>query len=495
MSPQEGVVPEAPAPQRAAPDSPTSWRVVAATAVVWLAGTAIVAAGQPTPQRREAAVGAAAAGIWLILVCNWTTPDRGRRYVRSLLGSIVAASLTADAMLRLLSPTGVITVNFGSNGIEERIDLPLIVVLLLPLVGRELWTRRGELHLPRRPRPLDAIFAAYATIVAVPALLLGLAHHDHLSYIGQDLGLLVFTVFAYLAGRLAGPLAARACARDFVDVLLALAVVQLALLNWEPAPFYAYAEAACAAAIGWWILRPGRGGILPLAVAATVLVVDAVAVRNGSNSSTAIELAGALGVVGYLVVRLRPLVPRWLVVAGIVAALAGFIGFTSDGATVRGQYHGPDPSNTGRTFEAQQVRKEIRSSPLSLVLGRGFGATIDERHAPLAFRNSLANGGRDLAHVQEVHLLPYSFLLKEGFLGLAWFFAFVIGLGWAALQGLERAVRERDPSFVIYAAVPVLALAQAIAASSRLQANPLTGLALGLLVTSLAAPLRRPRSS
>jgi len=176
-------------------------------------------------------------------------------------------------------------------------------------------------------------------------------------------------------------------------------------------------------------------------------------------------------------------VPRWALVACAAIGLVVFVGFTSDGATVRGQYHGTDASNTGRTFEAERVRAEVRGSPVSLVLGRGFGATIDETKAPTDFKSSLLGAGRDLAHVPKVHLLPYDFLLEYGLLGLIWLGAFALGVAWAVLRGLERAVREREPSLVIYAGLPLLVLAGAIAAASHLQANPLGALALGVLVT------------
>lgn len=465
-----------------------------ATFVVWGAGSAIVALAQPDSDRSWAAAAAAGAGVGTILVLTWLTGDPGRRYFRSLLGGIVAASLTADATLQLLASNGVVGVYFGANGIEERITLPLIVVLLAPLVLSQLWARRAQLR--RRPRPLDAIFAAYATVVAVPALLVGLAHHNHLSYIAQDLGLVVFFVFAYLAGRLVATEAARASAREFVDILLAIAVAQLVLLGWEPSPLYPYVGAACTAAIAFAVLQPrGRGWFLACAVGVIILATDIVAIHDGTTSSITIELLGAVAVLGYLLIRLRPLVPQWLIVVAGVAALAVFLGFTGDGRTLRGQYHGPDPSNAGRTYEAARVRAEVRRSPLSLVLGRGFGGTINETHAPVAFRHSLVSAGRNLAQVQEIHLLPYSFLLKDGFLGIAWLLSFLIGLVVVALRALDRAARERDPTFVIYAALPVLAVAQALSAASHLQVNPLTSLALGVLVTMLAAPGRERGTS
>jgi hypothetical protein len=236
-------------------------------------------------------------------------------------------------------------------------------------------------------------------------------------------------------------------------------------------------------------LRPRTASLLAVAAALVFLAADAASLPNASTgSSLTFQLAGAIAAIGYLVVRIRPLVPQRLIVAVAVIGFIGFIGVTPDGATVRGQYHGSDPSNLGRTFEAHQIRAAVRSSPVSLVFGRGLGASIDERNAPAGFAQSLTTGGRDLAHVPEVHLLPYSFLLKEGVLGLAWLATLLLGAVVLIFRGLERAARDRDPRLVIYAALPLIGIAQAFAAANHLQANPLNALGLGILVTCLARP-------
>jgi O-Antigen ligase len=458
--------------------------------VVWLLGSVIVVAAQPGLDRKGAAAGAAAAAIAAILVVSTMTADPRRRYFRSILTAIVLVSVAATWLLRGL--TG-IQDPFRINGLEERIALPLVFVLVLPLVVRELPPRlRGragwrELRAAwRLSRPLDRLMVGYAAL-SVPALLLGLAHHAPKTFIAQDLGLVAIFALVYCAGRAVDATAALASAPELVDVLLLLSVAQFVLFGWQPAPLYDYTLAASVGALAFLVLRPGRVRLLPFAVAVTFLVASAAAIQNGTSSTATVELAGALGLLAYLVLRLRQLVPVWTLVACAVVGLVFFIGFTSDGATVRGQYHGTDPSNSGRTFEAQRVRAEVRGSPVSLVLGRGFGATIDERKAPADFKASLVGAGRDLAHVPQVHLLPYDFLLEYGLLGLIWLAAFAVGLAWTVLRGLERAVRERDPSFVIYAGLPLLVLAGAIAAASHLQANPLGALALGALVTLVGA--------
>ncbi|HEY2741430.1 MAG TPA: hypothetical protein VGI69_04525 [Gaiellaceae bacterium] len=456
-----------------------------ATGAFWLLGSAVVVLAQPNTDRKLAAAGAAVAGIATIVVIGALTPDRDRRYVRSLIGAMVAVSVTGDGLLQLLTGSAN---GFQLYGLDTRIALPLIVVLLAPLVlralprrlrSRALWADRAAVV--REARPLDWLVAAYAFLI-LPDLALGLAHHAPKSYIAQDLGLIVFFVFAYVAGRTVSTEAGRASAAELVAVLLVLAAGQ-ALFGWGTTPIFTYVEAACAAAAAFALFRPNKAGWLLLALALALLVNDAIDIKNGSGSTTGIEFVAALGLVAYLVVRVWHLLPQWLVVAVGVAALAGFLVFTADGQTVRGQYRGPDQSNLGRTYEAHQVREEIHSSPVSFVFGRGIGGTVDETQAPRLFAESLVYGGRDLAHVPQVHLLSYEFLLKYGLLGFAWLGALLVGVAILGIRALEAAARDRDPTPVIYAALPLLGIAAALAAATHFQDNPLNAFAVGVLVT------------
>lgn len=460
----------------------------------WVAGSAIVAIAQPTSDRRLAGAATAAAGIATILVLTALTRDPGRRYFRSLVGAIVTVSVISSWLVRRLVPP---MTDFATAGVVERIAIPLMVVLLFPLVvqalgrrlgpPRELWAGRATFR--RSLRPMDWIFIVYAIVVTVPALALGLAHQNRPVNVAQDLGLVVLFVFMYLAGRTVDADTGRRSAEELIDVLLWLFAARLLLFHWpEIEPLFTYVEAACAGALAFVLLRPQRTRVLTLGLAVTLLAVEGELVRNGAGSSIAVDLAVALGLVAYIAVRIRRLVPQWLIVGATIVGVVGFIGFTPDGAALRGQYHGPDASNLGRTYEAQLVRKTVRQSPLSLVLGRGFGGTLDETGAAPLWKAALLSGGRDLAHVQEIHPLPYLFLLKAGFLGLAWFFAFVLGLAVLGFRALERAARNRDPSLVVYIALPVIGLIQAFAAATHLESNPLNGLAVGILVTALAAP-------
>lgn len=477
-------------------------RLYVATGVVWLVGSAAVAVAQPDNHRREAAVGAAIAAIAVILAVWRLTADPGRRYFRSLIGAILTVSLISGWLLRRLG-TITASASFGAAGLAERIVLPLLVVLLAPLVVnalprdllrlRELWERRAILR--RSARPLDWIFVAYV-VVAIPALLVGLAHHNRLLYVAQDLGLVVFFVFVYVAGRAVDAGVALAGADELVGVLLLLAAAQFVLLGWEPAPLYSYVEAASAGALAVALLHPQRARLLPIGLAVTLLGADLASILNSrqTQATVAIQLYGALAVLAYLAIGLIRPVPRWLVVAVAVVGIVGFVGFTADGAALRGRYHGLDQSNVGRTYEAQQVRAAIRHSPVSIVFGRGLGSTIDETGAPPVFKDALRSGGRDLAHVQSIHLLAYSFLLKTGFLGVVWLAVFAVGLLTVVLRALARATREREPGLVVYAALPLLGFMQAQGATSHLLANPLNPLALGILVTCLAVPAAARRS-
>lgn len=462
------------------------------TGLVWLAGSAIVAAAQPTPDRRYAAAGAAAVGIGVILAVSWLTEDRSRRYLRAVVGATLGVSLASNWLLWHLGVAQ--GVGFQAAGYVERIVLPLLIVLLGPLVvgvawrtgarPATLWARRAELI--RLVRPMDWVMVAYATIILLPALAVGLANHNRGLYVAQDLGLIVFFVFMYAAGRAVTAEAARASAGEIVEVLLALAVAKLVVFGWDVSPLYSYVEAAAAAALAVLLLRRRHARLLAVAVGITLLAYDAVAVRRGTNASTAIELAGALAVLLFLAVRVRRLVPLWLVVALTVVAAVGFIGYTHDGAAIRGQYHGGDASALGTTYEAHQVRATVGHSPVSFALGHGLGGTVDETNAPPAFRATLVYGGRDPAHVQEIHLVGYAFLLKAGLLGLVWLAAFLLSLAILVFRALERAARDREPALVLYAALPLLGIIQAFAASSRMQSDPLNGLALGVLATCLS---------
>ncbi|MFL5958810.1 MAG: hypothetical protein ACJ75G_00880 [Gaiellaceae bacterium] len=458
-----------------------------ATAAIWLLGSAVVALAQPDSDRRLAAAGAAVAGIATILAVSRLTPDPERRHFRSLVGAMVAVSVVGDWLIQHLAGNAN---GFVQYGVDTRIALPLLFVLLAPLVLRALPTRLGSHALWRdravvwrEARPLDWLAAAYALLI-VPDLALGLAHHAPKTYIAQDLGLIVFFVFAYVAGRTVSAKAGRASAVELVVVLLALGSAQ-ALFGWDTTPIFTYVEAASAGAVAFALLQPTKARLVLLAAAVALLANDAVAIKNGTGSTTSFELAAALGVVGYLVVRARNLLPRWLCVAIAVAALAAFLAFTSDGATVRGQYYGSDQSNLGRTYEAHQVRAAVHGSPVSFVFGRGLGGSVDETDAPPLFAASLVYGGRDLAHVQQVHLLPYDFLLKNGLLGFAWLAALAVGLAVLGIRALETASRHRDPTPVVYAALPLLGLVAALAAATHLQDNPLNAFALGVLVTRL----------
>jgi hypothetical protein len=471
------------------------------TALFWLLGSAVVIVAQPGTDRKVAALASAVAGIAAILLVRLLTPDPARRYLRSLIAAMIAVSVTAVWLLRslLASRPATFGTSFFIDGLEKRITLPLMFVLFAPLVvqalprellsPRALWAEKALLW--HRAGLMDRIMLAYCA-VAVPAFLVGLAHHPRHTYFAQDVGLVVFLVFTYIAGRAGSASGALDWSSELVDILLALAVAHFVLLGWDTSPIYNYIEAACAAAVAFALFRPSRTSWLTLGIAVMILVGDAVAVREGTDSTVTIELLGALGIIGYLLVRRRDLVPRWLIIAVAAVALIGFVGFTSDGRTLQGRYHGSDPSNVGRTYEAHQVRAAVRQSPVSLFFGRGFGSTIDMRKAPAVYAQTLVTSGRDLAHVPEVHLIGYSFLLKQGLLGLLWLLAFAIGVVVLGVRALERSARTRDPSLVVYAALAMLGLVAAAAAATHLPANPLDGLSLGLLATCLAAT-RAPR--
>ena len=175
-----------------------------AAAAFWLFGSALVALAQPNSARGIAAAGAAAAGLATILVVSRLTQDPDRSYFRSLIGAMVAVSVVGDWLVQRLNGDAN---GFVQYGLDTRIALPLIVVLLAPLVIRAIPVRlrsgalwRDRALIVRQASPLDWVVGAYALLI-LPDLLLGFAHHAPKTYIAQDLGLIVFLVFAYVAGR------------------------------------------------------------------------------------------------------------------------------------------------------------------------------------------------------------------------------------------------------------------------------------------------------
>lgn len=101
------------------------------------------------------------------------TADPRRRYFRSILTAIVVVAVAATWLLRGL--TG-IQDTFRIEGLDKRIALPLIFVLVLPLVVRELPPRprcradwRELRAVWRRSRPMDRLMVAYASGTAAAA--------------------------------------------------------------------------------------------------------------------------------------------------------------------------------------------------------------------------------------------------------------------------------------------------------------------------------------
>lgn len=474
------------------------------TCLVWLVGAAVVAAAQPGLDRKAAGAVAAVCGVGAILAVRYLTPDPARRYLRSLIAASIVVPIAAVWALRslLLSGRSDMATSFLVDGWEKRITLPLLFVLLAPIAVRALppdllrptavWRERAALW--RESRWMDRIMLAYL-LVAVPAFLYGLAHRSSLSYFGQDAGLVVFFAFMYLAGRAASSAGALEWGEELVGILLLLAVAHFVLLGWDTSPIYTYIEAASTGAVAFALFRPSRRTMLPLGLAVVFLLSDLLATIQGTDSTVTVLLLAALGMIGYLLIRRRELVPKWVIVAVAVVGLVVFVGFTSDGRTLQGRYHGLDVSNSARTYEAQLVRHAVRSSPTTLLIGRGFGSTLDMHTAPSAFKTTLTGAGRDLGHVPEVHLLGYSFLFKEGLLGALWLLVFAVALAVLSLRALDRSSETRDPSYTVYAALALLGLVASLAAASHLPANPLDGLSVGLLVAALAGTRAAPTST
>jgi hypothetical protein len=219
------------------------------------------------------------------------------------------------------------------------------------------------------------------------------------------------------------------------------------------------------------------------------LAILAVAIREivtTSTSSQTFELVIGAALLAYFMLRRTDLLPRHALWPAAAVALAVVLGFTTAGSVLLGTYDGGDVSNRGRSEEARVVREAVSSSPSSLVVGKGLGATVDLSNAPPVYAKTLELAGRDVAAVDDVHLLHYELLLKRGLFGIVWLAAFVVLLIRLVAIAADRVFGWREPDLVFFTLMPVLGTVSSFAAASHLFANPLIALALGILVTALA---------
>jgi hypothetical protein len=172
-------------------------------------------------------------------------------------------------------------------------------------------------------------------------------------------------------------------------------------------------------------------------------------------------------------------------IAGCVV-IAGSSAVPDVRSIVTAKYDGGDVTVQQRVYEARAVR-DLLDDPGSVLVGEGFGATVDLSQSPDA--KTIGAYRADLDEVDDVHLLPYDILLKRGLLGLAWLAALVLAilaLTWSAIGQARRG----DTGLLSVAAAVCVAIGfvNAVPAASHLLANPLTALMLGLLVSYVARP-------
>jgi len=444
-----------------------------ATAVL---GAALVAGAQTAADKRLVGVACAAVTLLALGVIRRVYGRNDRRGLElSAFAVAIITPVAADVGMRV-ARSG--TQPFLHDAQAKRVAIPLMFVLFAALLL--------DRSLPRlRLCTTDVAFMALATIVTLPALALGLANHNELSPVGQDLGLIVFATAAYGAGRAALAPAERSVDRVALLSLLALGVgTQLYGLT-TLSVLYSYYVAAAAAA-PFYALRRRRD--LWLLLPAAFLLVRAV--QTAGASSLHFQVVTAVAALGYLLLRtLNRWVGRASLVAG-AAAVALVAATTSAGSALIGTYAGPDPSLASRTTEARQVRRAVDRSTLALALGAGLGATVDLSGTPRANVITLEQSGRDIHHVNDVHLLEYEFLLKWGVLGLLWLAAFLLALLVVLFRAGERWVSDHEPRIVLYSLMVMTGLVEGSTAATSWFANPLPMLMLGMLVSAIAVPRR-----
>jgi hypothetical protein len=217
---------------------------------------------------------------------------------------------------------------------------------------------------------------------------------------------------------------------------------------------------------------------LILAVAASQLLSERASVSSAAIGQIAICL------LLFIAANVGAIVRAALLVVGIVVGVVQLAG--SDVLRISlGIYQGiSDVPLAQRGYETRVVLDNISRNTFTTLFGLGPGATIDLTWAPDA--STLANSGRNLTQVDDVHLLTTWFLLKFGMIGLVCLMAIA---GFVALAAL-RIFNAKNTDWVAYSAlIFVLAtLVLALTAATNLMTNPAFALFLGVLSARVGHP-------
>jgi hypothetical protein len=359
--------------------------------------------------------------------------------------------------------------SFAANGFAKRLLLPAML-LVLTAVAVYGW----RIARPRVSPPLWWWLLVAALLISVlrvvvsdntPSSVLGLA---------QSGALLGGALMLFVLGCVISEMSSRT-ATSLLLIASAATIGSLWLGTNSLVPFVGVAIPTIAALI-YVGLRESRG----IAVLAGIGLAVWTAV-NLSTTRAEVSLALVAQIVVATAVLAAALLPRILrglalVAGGVLTALQvlgnGYL------KIFFGYYAVEDVTLAQRGYETRQVWEDLTSSgALDMLVGRGPASTVNLTWSPDAA--TLLAAGRDIASVDDTHLLTTWFLLKFGIIGIVVFALLLVTVGRLSLFAL------RQPRPVAADLVPLIyvlsGIAFAVPAATNLFVEPATFLALGVL--------------
>lgn len=362
--------------------------------------------------------------------------------------------------------------SFAAAGLAKRLVLPIVLLTVLMLTFIE--SRRNASSLPIWWWILGATVVASSVAAAA-------SQRQEIELVNFLQGAALFALFlmAFLVGARAPEFTAEQ------KIWLANAVIIGGGLSlWFRQllqPFVALSVPAIFVAIVIAVAVPGRRvAYAAIALLLIGLQVRAILIAPGHDPFS-IASAAQIGFgIAVLLLRVLPSpLRKILAVLSVAAAVAVAMNFQLI-SLMLGNSKFDDVTIAHRGYEAAQVIDLVRTDPLSVLVGAGPGATVNLENSPDAA--TLAAAGRNLAAVDDVHLLASYILLKLGLVGLCWFALLLLTI---AKEVWRVAVADRlDWYNAFLVLLLVMGLASGLPAATNFLANPLPALALGMLVRS-----------
>jgi len=368
--------------------------------------------------------------------------------------------------------------SFAAAGLTKRVILP---TFYLGVIITSFWPFspqiRSAVHAKRARYPVWW-WLLYALVAVSSFLAIADPRQDTARVdVAQGAALLGGFLLTVRLGLMTGPWTDRA-RLALADVVVA-ASTTAAVLDVSLLPFESLRVPGMAAAAYLAIRLPARRRVYAVASALMALAfVRTIVEASAAHPLSIAVIAQAIVGVGIVVIGLmRP--ARRLVVAsaGLLVAVL-FLAHHRIFALLVGAFDYEDVTLAHRGYETASVRALVEDDLVSTLFGLGPGATVDLSLSPDA--HTLAASGRDLFHVDDVHLFTSYVYLKLGVLGLLW----IALVYFSTVKVSTRVLRVKtlDPwltMLVIYIAAGV---ASALPAATNFFADPLTGLLLGVLL-------------